>query len=263
MQGDLNDTTTLEIVAPKSISQITFNGRVVQSRATSYGARVVTIQPQIQQVNLPDLKSLTWKYSDSLPEIDPSYDDSAWTSADIAQTFNPNTPKTPVSLYSGDYGYHTGNILWRGHFTASGGESAITLNVYGGSGFGYSVWNKGTFLGSWAGKGGTANHTDTFAFDSAWPAGDTQVITIVQDHFGYDMSWTANTQLFKAPRGIYSYGFASANESEVVPAEFSWKVQGNLGGEDVGILVTITCSAPSTLLLCKEATGRGCLLGGG
>jgi hypothetical protein len=52
-------------------------------------------------------------------------------------------------LYAGDYGFHTGNILWRGHFIATGAETAVRLNVSGGAAFGFSVWLDDNHLGSW------------------------------------------------------------------------------------------------------------------
>ncbi|KAF8134502.1 hypothetical protein EV363DRAFT_895802 [Boletus edulis] len=36
--------------------------------------------------------------------------------------------------------HHTGNILWRAHFTSTGSETGFTLNVQGVNAFGYSVW---------------------------------------------------------------------------------------------------------------------------
>lgn len=108
----------------------------------------------------------------------------------------------------------------------------MSLNVCGGIAFGYSAWRRSELLGSWTGGKRSANYTNTFTFGTAWEAGADYVITGLQDHLGYDMSWTAGTQLFKAPLGIYSYDFSDSNGSVVEPATFSWKVQGNLGGGD-------------------------------
>ena len=58
----------------------------------------------------------------ALPEIQPQYSDALWTVADHKTTVNPAPPNTTVVLYAGDYFYHTGNILWRAHFSATGAE---------------------------------------------------------------------------------------------------------------------------------------------
>lgn len=91
------------------------------------------------------------KTADSLPEVQPGYSDALWTVANHTTTINPNEVNTPVVLFAGEYGFHTGNILWRAHFNATGAEKGFDVHVQGGSAFGFSVWLDGTFLGSWAG----------------------------------------------------------------------------------------------------------------
>lgn len=73
------------------------------------------------------------KYADSLPEIGDKYDDSKWTNADKKNTTNPRALTTPENLYASEYGYHTGNILWRGHFTATGKENSFNASLIGSS----------------------------------------------------------------------------------------------------------------------------------
>jgi hypothetical protein len=92
-------------------------------------------------INLPDLSSLSWKYLDNLPEVQSSYDDSAWTVADHTTSNNSvYALRTPTSLFGPDYGYNTGVLIFRGHFRAQGDESSFYLNSQGGSAFGSSVW---------------------------------------------------------------------------------------------------------------------------
>lgn len=241
ISGDMENATTLEILAPGKINKVNFNGRAFPTTTSDYGTYLITVTPDLPAVQLPDLKSLQWKSANSLPEISSSYDDSKWVVANLSKTTNPNTPSTPISLYGADYGYHTGHILWRGHFKAAGGEKFIYINVYGGLGFGYSIWDNGLFVSSWTGLGNTGSRAGTFTLNETWTAGDDHVITILQDHSGYDMSWTANTALFKAPRGIFAYNFTGSNGSAVTPENVAWKVQGNLGGEDVSFFLLFNC----------------------
>ncbi|KAK6540670.1 hypothetical protein TWF694_008063 [Orbilia ellipsospora] len=225
LSGDTNGTTTFEVFAGSAVSTVTWNGKGLSLSKTSYGSLTGTYSPTLPSVSIPTLSSLTWKYADSLPEIQTSYDDSKWVSASNTYTPNSQKPSTPVILYASDYGFHSGNILWRGHFTATGGETAFKVTVQGGSGFGYSVWDNGVFIGAWTGNGGTGSHSDTFTL-STWAKGSKHVITVVQDHSGLEQNWTANTDSFKAYRGISAYSFNGAT-----PTLNGWKVTGNLGGE--------------------------------
>lgn len=51
------------------------------------------------------------------------------------------------------------------------------------------------------------------------------------DHMGNEENWWSAGEGFKTPRGIISYHFIGSNATTVS----TWKVAGNLGGEDVGI----------------------------
>ncbi|KAF9237579.1 glycoside hydrolase family 35 protein [Melanogaster broomeanus] len=229
--GDLNDTASFEIIAPAASSKgVTFNGEPLKLETTSYGTLTSSKSASLPSVQLPHIESLTWKTANSLPEITSTYNDTLWTTADHATTVNPTQPNTSVVLYAGDYGYHTGNILWRAHFTSTGSETGFVLNVQGGSAFGYSVWLDESFLGSWVGDAVHSNYEGTFNFPGSGglAKGIDHVITILQDHMGYEEDWTAASDQFKTPRGILSYSFVGGDGTEVTV----WKVSGNLGGED-------------------------------
>ncbi|GLB33458.1 putative beta-galactosidase, domain 3 [Lyophyllum shimeji] len=195
---------------------------------TPHGTLTATRVAHLPAVTLPNLSSLTWKSSDSLPEIQPGYSDAKWTVANHNTTINPTAPKTPVVLYAGDYGYHTGSIIWRAHFNATGSETAFTLEVWGGSAFAYSVWLDSTFIGSWEGDAVHGGYEGTFHFPTLLAPGSAHVLTILQDHMGYEEDWTAASDGFKTPRGIVSYSFVGS----AVPTVSVWKVTGNLGGEN-------------------------------
>ncbi|KAH7102269.1 glycoside hydrolase superfamily [Auriculariales sp. MPI-PUGE-AT-0066] len=225
--GDLNVTTTFEIIAPAAQSKhILFNGSPIPAKKSGYGTLLATKQVALPPVTLPDLSTLAWKSADSLPEITSAYDDSKWTVANQTETVNPNKPTTPTILYGHNYGFHTGNLLWRGHFEATGSETAFVTDVWGGLAFGYTVWLDGTYLGSWEGDAPSANKERSFSLPTALAAGSKHVITILQDHMGYDEDWWAASDSFRAPRGIRSYSFAGSTSTSV-----EWRVTGNLGGE--------------------------------
>jgi hypothetical protein len=137
-------------------------------------------------------------------------------------------PSTPVVLYASDYGFHTGNILWRGHFVSIGSESSFSASLIGGSAFGFSAWLNGTFIGSWEGDSTTSQQNKTFTF-ARLAKGKNYVITVLQDHMGLEEDWAAAGDQFKTPRGIIAYSFPGSAATTVT----TWKVTGNLGGEDV------------------------------
>jgi hypothetical protein len=207
---------------------LTFNDKTLSFSVNNKSGTVVSSLDFAQpKFSVPELNKLSWKYLDSLPELQATYDDSAWTSADLVKTYNSLRPlTTPTSLYSSDYGYHTGTLLYRGHFTATGSESSLYLSAQGGSAFGFSAFVNNTFIGSWYGYDAATNGNKTFTLPNL-VSGKSYVITVVIDNMGLDEDWTIGTETMKNPRGILDYKLDGHNASSV-----SWKLTGNLGGED-------------------------------
>lgn len=228
--GDINSTTTIEVVggAPKQLKKLTFNGKSIKFAQDSHTgvvtARVKYTQPSF---SVPDLSTIGWKVINSLPEIEQGYDDSLWTVADL--TYSNNTARnltTPTSLYAQDYGYNAGNLLYRGHFTATGSESSIYLSTQGGSAFGMSAWLNGTYLGSYRGIDAASDANTTFTLPNV-SSGSSYVLTVLIDNMGFDENGQAGSSEMKNPRGILNYSLTGRNGSAI-----TWKVTGNLGGED-------------------------------
>jgi hypothetical protein len=229
LTGDLNSTTPIEVLggAPSALAKLTFNGQDIPFTTSSEGIISATVEYAEPKLSIPQLQSLEWKYVDSLPEIQSSYDDSAWKSADLKQTYNSLRPlTTPVSLYSSDYGFHTGTLLYRGTFTATGNETTFYLSTQGGSAFGSSAWLGSQFLGSWRGYDAAMSGNSTFSLPNL-TAGQKYTITVVVDNQGLDENWTIGTETMKNPRGILDYKLSGHTASDV-----TWKLTGNLGGED-------------------------------
>lgn len=236
--GDLNATTTLEVIAgvAGSNSTIYFNGAPISGVTSTNGRLTATLTYSPPSIDIPDLSSLDWKYIDTLPEIQNNYDDYAWTAADHINTTNNARDVwgtvfelvTPTSLLAADYGYHTGSLIYRGHFLAQGNESSLYLETQGGSGFGHSVWINSTYLGSFNGAGVPSGTNQTFTIPSSTlQKGQNYVITLLIDHMGEETNWTPGYDTMKTPRGILDYALSGHAKSDI-----SWKVTGNLGGED-------------------------------
>ncbi|RYO73729.1 hypothetical protein DL766_005229 [Monosporascus sp. MC13-8B] len=235
LTGDLNATAELEIIAglPGS-NNVYFNGEKVRGVKSANGRLSATLPYSPPTIDLPNLADLDWRYLDSLPEINPTYDDAAWTDADTPYTNNTMRDeagnvfelKTPTTLISSDYGYHAGHLIYRGHFTATGNETSVYLSTQGGGGFGHSAWLNSTYLGSFPGAAGAGSYNQTLSLPTPLKRGARYVLTVVLDHMGTETNWTPGLDLTKTPRGIMDYAVAGHSQNDI-----SWKLTGNLGGE--------------------------------
>ena len=147
LTGDTSGSSGLEVWAPPSLRTVTWNGQPVPTQPTAAGSLAATRQlPGPAAVTLPDLSTLNWKYSAESPEADPSFNDSAWQNATKTSTNSTTRPPAGASvLTADDYGFHTGDVWYRGRFSGSTGSVSID---YGGGGAGLAqVWLDGTYLG--------------------------------------------------------------------------------------------------------------------
>lgn len=119
VKADFNRSTTLELFGvPKAVTKLILNGAPLSyTLSPTLGSWVAEVPVPAMKLAVPDLKSLDWTMVDSLPEIQPGYDDSKWVDADHTTTNNTyGRLWTPVSLYGSDYGFNTGTLIFRGHF---------------------------------------------------------------------------------------------------------------------------------------------------
>jgi hypothetical protein len=228
LTGDINVTTTIEVISTPvaNITTLTFNGEQLNTKPSSTGRLVSIIQYTPPSIKLTDFTTSEWKYLDSLPEIQSSYDASKWTTLNHTTTNNTLHLSTPMSMYASDYGYHTGSLIYRGHFTSNGNESTFTVNVKGGAGFGHSVWLNDTLLGSWEGNGNNQSYNQILSFPKPLVKSTPYVLTVLIDHMGQDEE-APGTDAVKDPRGIISYTLSGRLASDI-----RWKMTGNLGGEE-------------------------------
>lgn len=226
LNGDINATTDIEVISVpfSGITDLSFNGESLQSTVSDNGRLTATVNYDPPSLSSPTLSG--WKYIDSLPELQPTYDDLLWTNCDLLSSKNPRNLTTLTDLYGSDYGYHAGSLLYRGAFTATGNETAFFINITGGYGFAHSVWLNSTLLGSWVGSGSNQYYAQTFNFSTPLRSGSPYVITTLIDHTGQDEEGPG-TDAVKFPRGILDYALRGRNQADV-----TWKITGNFGGED-------------------------------
>lgn len=227
--GDFNATTDIEVIggAPSKLTTLNINGESTEFDQDQYGVVTASVAFNPPSINIPSLSSLRWKYIDSLPEVQPDYDDSAWPDADLSYSNNTNfNLSTPTSLFGADYGFSTGVLIYRGHFTANGDESTVFIETQGGSAFGTSVWVNSDFIGSFDGYDAAINTNKTYNLPNL-ESGSDYVLTVVIDEMGMDENYVVGENEMKNPRGIMRYRLPGHEASAV-----TWKLTGNFGGED-------------------------------
>ncbi|TBU22169.1 glycoside hydrolase superfamily [Dichomitus squalens] len=219
LRGDLNVSVPLIVIAPPSVRAVSWNGNPVAMRSDGRGVLTGNLQlnADIENAKVPRLKG--WRYKDSLPEIQPGFDDSDWVVANHTTT---NIFQKPLFgdgrvLYGCDYGFCENTVLWRGHFNGTGSETSVNLTIYGGTFFASSVWINDKFIGTVTSSADHVNGLFPFP-EGAVITGLNNVITVIQENMGNDEQ--AN---IKPARGIAGFQLDSGNFT-------AWKVQGKIGG---------------------------------
>jgi hypothetical protein len=214
----VNETTTIEAFAPYTVSCVTWNGKEVQTFRTAYGSLKGSL-PGPQKFAAPTVGS--WKTANSLPEPFLNYSDTgpAWVVANHMTTVSSQKNATLPYLYVDEYGFHVGNILWRGYFNST--ATGVYLSLQGGTAFGFSAYLNGDFLGSFFGDANleVTNLTLSFANATLNTAGP-NVLLVIQDDTGHDETNGAINV-----RGILNATLLGASSSF-----YEWKVAGTAGG---------------------------------
>ncbi|OJJ45757.1 hypothetical protein ASPZODRAFT_68401 [Penicilliopsis zonata CBS 506.65] len=232
--GDNENTTTLEVFADSSIKTVEWNGNKVSVKKTAYGSLVGSAPgAEDVEVSLPTLDS--WKAQDSIPEINPAYDDSLWPVCNHTTTLNPVAPLTLPVLYSPDYGYHAGIKVYRGRFdgptTTAANITGANVTVQNGYAAGWSAWLNGEYVGGSLGGTADVSSTAVLPFNSSSLKATDNLLTLLLDYTGHDEDDVspAGTQ---NPRGILGASLITENNGSITPPNFtSWRIRGNAGGE--------------------------------
>jgi beta-galactosidase GanA len=212
LTGDTSKAGPITVWAPSAVASVSWNGQPVSVTRGPDGSLTGSL-PGPAPVTLPTLAN--WKFSTETPEAQPGFDDSSWTLADHPVS-NASSPGTPV-LYASDYGYDHGFVWYRGHFTATGSETGVTLTADGISPTGaFSVWLNGAFLGSNAAAGATKA---TFTFPAgALRTGKDNVIAVLVENTGNPEGPSGEKV------GLYSAALTGSS------AAVTWRLMGDPGG---------------------------------
>jgi beta-galactosidase GanA len=237
LTGDTSAPADLEVWAPAEITSVTWNGAAVPVGAAATGSLLAGAQlPGAAPVTLPDLSRAVWRTTSDSMESDPGFDDSAWQLADHTTTHSTTPPPAgqPV-LTADDYGFHAGDVWYRGHYTGAAGGSNLSLR-YGGGGAGMlQAWLDGVYLGQDVLPTGVSSPPTTGTATFAIPAGlqtdgpHTLAVMVRNDSHNED-GGVNDAQ--KEGRGLISVAMATPTGG-AVDASVTWRIQGDLGGEQL------------------------------
>ncbi len=215
LTGDTEKATPIEVFAPPKVTRLVWNGHRIETTRTGSGSLRATLRGP-KPVTLPRLTH--WTYRAGAPEIRPGFDDSGWQRADRKHTNNPFWDgKLPI-LNGDAYGFHHGDVWYRGHFTASGHEKGIVLTAKTGTHGVFSAWLNGHYLGS---SPGGARYFNVDPSDLQ--AGRENVVSVLVENMGHTMA--THKKGYKMRRGLIDASFIGSS------AAIAWRLQGNRDGE--------------------------------
>ncbi|UPG88513.1 beta-galactosidase [Luteibacter aegosomaticola] len=221
LTGDTDKASELEVFAAPDVRTVTWNGKPIQTSRTASTTLLGKLDGPAP-VTLPTLHD--WHIANSAPEIETTFDDHAWQAANKTSTPNPYWEHQLPILDSDDYGFHHGHVWYRGHFKATGKETSIRLSASMGVHLGnhgiFTAWLNGHFLGN------NPSGSQQFPIDPSWlKKGGDNVVAVLVENTGHLQE--EHNGAFREMRGLMS---ATLQGSQ---APIAWKLQGNVGGEDL------------------------------
>jgi beta-galactosidase GanA len=232
LTGDVTAAVPLEVWAPGKLEALIWNGTRVPATRTPSGS--LAARTPLRAPGTLDLPGLgPWKYATENPEAEPGFDDSSWAHAD-ATTSNSVTPVPagqPV-LFADDYGFHYGDVWYRGSWSGAAGVTSVSLSYSCGQVGMLLAWLDGQFIGSHQMPVPTSSQSTTQSWSAtatlpttALDAGRHLLAVLVRP-MAHPEDGGANNA-FKTALGLTSVTFGGA-----APA-VAWRIQGDLGGEEI------------------------------
>ncbi|MEU6420665.1 glycoside hydrolase family 35 protein [Streptomyces spiralis] len=234
LTGDTVEATDLEVWGPRGIDAVTWNGRAVRTSATGSGSlRAVAPLAGVPKVELPALGG--WRMRTENPEAGPDFDDTAWQVADKAASHSTTAvPAGQPVLFADDYGFHYGDVWYRGTFTDATGIESVSLAHSTGTQGLLMAWLDGEPLGSHrmpVPDGGTIRRgtwTDTAVLPvpRRLRTGGRHVLSVLVRRMAHDQDGKAQ-DTHKAARGLTAVTFAGGSP------RVRWRVQGGTAPDPV------------------------------
>ncbi|MET3761916.1 beta-galactosidase [Sphingomonas sp. UYEF23] len=235
LTGDTKEATPLELWTPARLTSVRWNGVAVPLETSAIGSRRA-LRPLAgpAPVTLPVLTN--WRVAEGTAEARPDFDDSGWQAIDRRGSATTTAkPDGEPTLVMDAYGFHDGDVWYRGRFTGTPDARQLAL-FYGGGGAGMvQVFLDGKLVGQDELPGGLPRPITTAAprFDlpAAAQTPGAHVLAIMVRNNGHN--WDLDSDDFhKEARGLVSASLeAPGGRSFAVP--IAWKIQGKQGGEDL------------------------------
>ena len=268
--GSLEQAGDLSVVAPAGVGSVTWNGAPLGevSSGTAHGSA-----PGPQEV-APQALSFVSATDDAEAATD--YDDSAWTSADATTSRQsedyPGILRYPgnrdrnqqgpgsyagVVLDSNHYGFHSGSVWYRAHYTAASSDPTLSFQATASKGApaqgrnpGFAqVWVNGQYAGALS---ATGDWQSVKAPAGAVRAGQRVVVAVLVNNLGLSLDWNngawGSLSQSKENRGLYDAALdaqgavtwringattASVRDTATNPSGTVYN-NGGLGGERAG-----------------------------
>ncbi|SFU50704.1 beta-galactosidase [Pseudoduganella namucuonensis] len=241
--GDASAPSTLDVWTEQPLTALRFNGQALKPARGADGRVSAGGILGPRPYKLPDLMALQWGRRLDSPEAKPEFDDSGWRKADLAAsaaTIATLPPQGQPVLAMSDYGFHHGDVWYRGRFEVRAGQPlAERLEVaYGGGGAGMAqVWLDGKFIGQHELPGGDAKPVTvaTTSFDLPALAAGPHLLSVMVRNNSHNWDLAANDE-HKEGRGLISASLG-AKQGPKFATPVSWKIQGSQGGEVIPDLV--------------------------
>lgn len=234
LTGDTKSPAPLEIWGPAARS-VRWNGQAVPGARTASGSWLSRRPLQgAAAIRLPALTE--WRVAKGSPEAEPGFDDSAWQEIDrrsTAATIRPPSGQRVMDMSA--YGFHHGDVWYRGRFEGGPAARKIALH-YGGGGTGLlQLWLDGRFVGQHELPTGMARPlTHGIAEFTLPPEAQTpgpHVLAVMVRNNGHNWDLEAD-DAHKEPRGLISVSL-SDQSGPTFAVPIAWRIQGNMGGEDI------------------------------
>ncbi|PWF43641.1 beta-galactosidase [Massilia glaciei] len=236
LRGDAGEDGDIEIWGP-AFEAASFNGQPLALTRQPDGSTRAGPVKGPEAVGLPEFGRLAWKRRMDSPEAAPGFDDSGWAKADrrrsAAQTWTMPERGQPT-LSMSDYGFHHGDVWYRGRFTATGGKASALELFYGAGGAGMiQVWIDGRFAGQHELDVGRSfpETTDSIKLQLGDLAPGEHVIAVMVRNNSHNWNLMAD-DFHREARGLISASLTQrGGQRFAVP--IAWRIQGRQGGEDL------------------------------
>lgn len=234
LRGDIDGDAGIEIWGP-AFESASFNGQALAfTRQPDGSVRAAGLKGP-DAVRLPDLARTAWTRRMDSVEAAPRFDDSAWVQADrrpsAAQTWTMPERGQPTLAMS-DYGFHHGDVWYRGRFTTTDPKANQLELFYGAGGAGMiQVWVDGRFAGQHELDAGRSfpETTDSVKLSLGDLRPGEHVVALMVRNNAHNWNLMAD-DFHREARGLISASLTSRG-GQRFGTPIAWRIQGRQGGE--------------------------------